>query len=1280
MKLLLFLFAIQASAAVTNFQLVGATSTQLVVSYTAPTMSACTLEASTGSGYTPLARDVDTAYYTSASSDDRAGNLTLGRYRVFVIGKQGADAIETALDGYAHSRALQAATTYYLRVTCGGDTDTLTARTTNIPLGDSRGQALAADSTLWKYKQVTTNKIANPEFADPYTGALIKNPPALLGFGYAQSTATSDEGYSPSGCNVTLTGVKGSCTFTEATGTNWGYTSTSLNAAISADDNNYATYSGTTQDKLWLQLGTTGKYPVNATTGQTLSFQNLHFSAKTSDASGEGGWMRVCLTHDGVNCASPSKRVTLTATEAVYSVCHDSPCTTKDNPGDVMYSDAGGTIPGAARVYNESGSLTTLKFAGSNATTACNELIVGETIYVYDSRTDENYPYSLTVDAKSCGSSPPQITIPSGYNLTHNGTTGVTFWRYDGLAGSRYGALVWKESTTSGSTISIDLPLWRAATSVPWVLSFGFGGFGKRCQNVPTADGYYLCMTGQEANVIIGVKPAAGGGLDIVNYGGAYYRGTQLNAGLVSDYNFAIQSAAGNEALWDDELPGVLYATFGSAAGCGSVIVKITLSLATPSAADPDGTFPSGTRFRQAGISSATILTPCGSGASDFSLNTQRGRISSEWLDKGTLFPNCKIEAVQGKTLIEHCRAGSQDSHGFVFAYDLGNREPAGAGFVGTQGGNTQQAYGGFLVSANPASRWCGIHTYQNPLSAAGSPFALVETANTAPMYLTVSTALTACDSRSNPGTCGACPNVTVDGFNYNGKNWCATIDVSSSCSGVSAPAGCTDGDPVSSGAGESPNLKWYQGLAVGDVIRYDSERMKLLVKNSQTQWVVLRGWGYQSNSASADIMVPITTGGGGSWATSCGAHSKNPLVTTPEVTWGLAWYFNSDTDGTNSAYTFLNRFQNHGFHSANYGVFPEYTSAKFDFSDPSENAAAITSGSTIGLPSSFAGKSTDCTGNTCEKHPGANQVLGDTRWFADVHPRLFHPSGANGVALASGKTYIYQYNGSAVISPKHFDLEAYMGRYPMRRTDTLTDSASDTGKWCVPVVANDCFSGSTAGKMYFVNEVFDSTFIALRTCRESQFGTTNGDACMGPSNGIGASVSQWRVPATNGIAYSNGDQARAVSKEWRTYRETAYENVKADPTGTALLARAMWYIAPPPFPGEDTRNRGTFASIPVTISSVPAGTSTALVQFGYNASFQCSRNRDNTCYAEAATVTDATPYKFDHETLTGLSCASGCTIAIPALANRVLYWRMVFRDSGGNVLSRGATNVQTVN
>lgn len=1285
MKALLFLLTLPLSAAVSNLQVVATTSTQIVVSYTAPTTAACTVRVSKEADFDPLLLDVDTDYYSGANLDSRAGSISNGRHRIFVIGKQGPAAIEQGLDGYHHSRAAQADTEYYIEPNCGGDTATITARTQNIRLGDSRGEALAVHPTdLWRYKQVSTNPIANPEFPDPYTGALIKNPPALLGFGYTQSTATSGDGYSPTGCNVTLTGVKGSCKFLEATGTNWSATTGTLSDTLTADDDNFATYSGTSQDKLWLRLGT-GKYPTHSTLGSAtsptaLAFQNLHFSAKTSDASGEGGWMRVCLTADGVNCISPALRVTLTATEAVYSVCADSPCTVKDNPGDVMYDWLPGLVPGAARVYNEAGSLTTLKFAGTNAEAACNELFVGETLQIYDSRTNAVNPYFITVDAKSCGSSPPQITIPSGYDLAHNGTTGVTFWRNDGLGTNtyRYGALVWKESTTSGATISIDLPLWRAATVPPYSLAFGSGGFGKRCQNVPTAGGYYLCMTSSDGNMIIGVKPGTDG-LDIVNYGVAGWRGDLLNAGLSNTGYLTGSSSAANDAMWDDELPGVFYMYYTAAAGCGNVIVKMTLSLATPSSPDPDGSaYPGGTRIRTAGISSAVILTPCGSGESDFSLNTQRGRISSEWVDKGTLFPSCSLEAVQGLTLIETCKAGIQDSHGFVFAYDLGNRGVPGVDFVGTQGGNTQQAFGGFLVAANANARWCGLHTYQNPLSAAGTPFALVELGTKAPMTVTVNTALSACNSRATPGTCGACPDVTLDGFNYNGKNWCATINVSSSCASVAAPAGCTDGDPISSGANESPNLKWYQPLQVGDIIKRGNEHLKLLVKNSQTQWVVIRGWGSQSSSTSADAWVPLTTSGGLTWQTWCGGNEKSPLTTTVEAPYGLAWYFGNDADGTSATYTFLNRGQNHGFHSTNYNVFPDYTACNMTFSDPASVLACLTTGSFIQLPATFAGKSTGaCNGNACEKHPGGNQVLGDTSWFADINPRMFHGAGTNGMALMAGKTYVYRYTGDQTISPKHFDHEMYMGRWPMRRVDSLTDSASDTGKWCLNIVNDDCIAGGVAGEINAVNEVFDTTFIALSTCRESQFGTVNGDWCAGPTNGVGAAVTQWKVPTANGQPAYNGVHTRAVSKEWRSYREAATENVKADPTGTALLARARWYIAPPPFPGVDSRNRGTFVGIPVTITSVPAGTDNVLVQFGYDGTFQCSRNRDNTCYAESATLNEATPFMFDHETLTGVSCASGCTVTIPAIANRVLYYRVVYRNSGGAVIAHGATEVR---
>jgi len=502
-----------------------------------------------------------------------------GRNRIVVLGRmgfaKGLEAVQTALNGYNLSRTLPAHTGYYVRVdNCGdGQTATITARTTNIPLGDSRGEPLAVASP-WKYKQVATNAVAVSEFADPYTGALIKRPASIMGFSYSNSTATSGDGYSPSGCNLTLPGVKGACRFTDAEGTGWTATTGTTTDAIQADDNNFAEYSGTSQDRLYLRLGT-GKYPTNSSLGGVLSFQNLAFSAKTSDTAGDGEFLMACLSGRRLTCLSPERRITLTTSEAVYSVCDDSPCTTKDNPGDTMLNADAGLIPGLSRVYNESGTLTTLKFAGSQASAACNELVVGETIYAYDTRTNGTGATGLIVNAKSCGSSPPQITIHDSYDFTHNGTTGVTFWLSDGLASAGYGILVWKESTTSGSTVSVDLALWRAATTPNWTLNMGSGGFGKRCQNVPTAGGYYLCMTSGGSNQIIGIKPTADG-LDIVNYGLAGWRGDLINGALSNTGYSTGSSASANDAMWDDELPGVFYMYYVTA---GERREKVGISL-----------------------------------------------------------------------------------------------------------------------------------------------------------------------------------------------------------------------------------------------------------------------------------------------------------------------------------------------------------------------------------------------------------------------------------------------------------------------------------------------------------------------------------------------------------------------------------------------------------------------------------------------------------------------------------------------------------------------------
>jgi hypothetical protein len=121
-KLQFFLFTLPLAGAVTDLSVVGATSTQIVVSYTAPTNASCNVEASKRSDFAALALDVNLAYYPGSESDLRPGNVHKGRHRIVVIGKQGPAAIERASDGFSRSRALQADTNYHIRINCGGDT------------------------------------------------------------------------------------------------------------------------------------------------------------------------------------------------------------------------------------------------------------------------------------------------------------------------------------------------------------------------------------------------------------------------------------------------------------------------------------------------------------------------------------------------------------------------------------------------------------------------------------------------------------------------------------------------------------------------------------------------------------------------------------------------------------------------------------------------------------------------------------------------------------------------------------------------------------------------------------------------------------------------------------------------------------------------------------------------------------------------------------------------------------------------------------------------------
>jgi hypothetical protein len=125
-----------------------------------------------------------------------------------------------------------------------------------------------------------------------------------------------------------------------------------------------------------------------------------------------------------------------------------------------------------------------------------------------------------------------------------------------------------------------------------------------------------------------------------------------------------------------------------------------------------------------------------------------------------------------------------------------------------------------------------------------------------------------------------------------------------------------------------------------------------------------------------------------------------------------------------------------------------------------------------------------------------------------------------------------------------------------------------------------------------------------------------------------------------------------------------------------------------PPFPPVDSVVRSAFQPTLVKLTP-PAGlaVNNATIQFGYaeNGSpgqFYCT-SRQEKCLATAATV-PLVPFLFASEGaggvetgVSGLPCATGCSVAIPAISQRILYYQVKYRDASNNTVA--TSQIQTV-
>jgi hypothetical protein len=156
---------------------------------------------------------------------------------------------------------------------------------------------------------------------------------------------------------------------------------------------------------------------------------------------------------------------------------------------------------------------------------------------------------------------------------------------------------------------------------------------------------------------------------------------------------------------------------------------------------------------------------------------------------------------------------------------------------------------------------------------------------------------------------------------------------------------------------------------------------------------------------------------------------------------------------------------------------------------------------------------------------------------------------------------------------------------------------------------------------------------------------------------------------------------SRRIANPFTAPKELEGTNLNTNelPDGSWTLI-SQFLLKLPPYPGRSAVNRVSWIPVPVKVTSVPPGTDNVIVKFGYGPNFYCS-SRQEVCVANASTIQPGSSV-FSYATsdsYSGVSCASGCTVAIPALSQRVMWYQIDYRNaSGQTILTRKAEPLVT--
>lgn len=293
--------------------------------------------------------------------------------------------------------------------------------------------------------------------------------------------------------------------------------------------------------------------------------------------------------------------------------------------------------------------------------------------------------------------------------------------------------------------------------------------------------------------------------------------------------------------------------------------------------------------------------------------------------------------------------------------------------------------------------------------------------------------------------------------------------------------------------------------------------------------------------------------------------------------------------------------------------------------------------------------------------------------------------SNIRGTAYDSGSSTAHVYKISNVVGAfdrKRTPTYAWAGRFMFKDKSGPGSAISDADSWqyCVADNAGECRPGSAKNDVFLVAPIF---YDAAGTCYTNTFNYMA--PCFIGANPMGGWATQVQIDPIDSTGRRFRKLTQGLSAPGLQWTFTTWLQTPGGKWGFFSapyvngLRNDYFAMKLPPWPGslqgQDANNRSNFIPISRRLPASP-GSQYARARFGYAengppSSLFCS-SRQEACSTEIPASAAGDPYSFVAEAGTHLQCISGCTVAIPAISGRIVYFMIDRLDGSGNITSTG--------